>query len=107
MDIKSNPGLGALETAQLAIRPPDGKTSTKEAAQMFEGMLWTQLFQAMRKTVQPSGLLGEEGQTRGTYEFLMDQAIVQSAMRSGKGLGLAARLEEAWSRQQAEAPKTP
>ena len=102
MDIQLHPGLTALESANLSARPPEGKTSTQAAAQMFEGMLWTQMFQVLRKTVQRSGLLGEEGQARGTYEFLMDQAVVQAAMKSGKGLGMASRLEEAWNRKQTE-----
>lgn len=55
------------------------------------------LFQTMRKTVEPSGLFGEEGQARSTYEFLLDQAVVEKAVASGRGWGLAERLESAWS----------
>jgi hypothetical protein len=36
----------------------------------------------------------------------MDQAVANKAASSGKGWGLAERLEEAWSRRD-EAPKAP
>jgi len=77
---------------------PNGKTSSKEAAQQFEGLLMAQLFQSLRKTVEPSGLFGDGGQARQTYEYLLDQAVVNHAMASGKGWGLAERLESSWSR---------
>lgn len=70
------------------------KTTAQEAARMFEGMVMAQMFQAMRKTIQPSGLFGDDTQTRSTYEYLLDQAVVEHAMASGKGLGLADRLEK-------------
>lgn len=76
---------------------PNGKATPKEAAQQFEGLLMAQLFQTMRKTVEPSGLFGNGGQARQTYEYLFDQAIVNSAMISGKGWGLADRIERDWS----------
>ncbi len=70
------------------------KTTTQEAARLFEGMVLMQMFQAMRKTIQPSGLFGDDTQTRSTYEYLLDQAVVEHAMASGKGLGLSDRLEK-------------
>ena len=54
------------------------------------------LFQTMRKTVQPSGLFGDSGQSRSTYEYLMDQAVVDQAVSTGHGWGLAERLKAAW-----------
>ena len=53
---------------------PEGR-SAREAALEFEGLLMAQLFQTLRKTVEPSGLFGEEGQARSTYEYLLDQAV--------------------------------
>ena len=66
---------------------------------MFEGLVMTQMFQAMRKTIQPSGLFGDDSKTRSTYEYLLDQAVVEHAMASGKGLGLADRLEKTWEQE--------
>jgi len=82
----------------LAVSLPSGKTSPKEAARKFEGLLMAQLFQSLRKTVQPSGLFGDEGQARQTYEYLLDQAVVEHAMAGGRGWGLAERIEQDWAR---------
>ena len=79
--------------------PELSKTKNREAALMFEGLVMTQMFQAMRKTIQPSGLFGDNAQTRSTYEYLLDQAVVEHAMASGKGLGLADRLEKTWEQE--------
>lgn len=76
------------------------KATGREAALMFEGMVMTQMFQSMRKTIQPSGLFGDQSQSRSTYEYLLDQAVVEHAMASGKGLGLADRLEKTWEQEQ-------
>jgi hypothetical protein len=59
------------------------------------------LIQSMRKTVQPSGLFGDSGQSRSTYEYLMDQAVVDRAVSGGRGWGLAERLKASWDRQNA------
>lgn len=80
-------------------RPGLDKTTPREAALMFEGLVMTQMFQAMRKTIQPSGLFGDDSQTRSTYDYLLDQAVVEHAMASGKGLGLADRLEKTWGQE--------
>lgn len=77
--------------------------SPREAAREFEGLLMAQLFQTLRKTVEPSGLFGEEGQARSTYEYLLDQAVVQHAMNTGRGWGLAERLEQAWAQREEKA----
>jgi len=73
---------------------------------MFEGMLMTQLFESMRKTVHSSGLFGENQQAHSTYNYLLDQAVVQHSLSSGKGWGLAERLEEAWKQNQQKDVKT-
>lgn len=56
-----------------------------------------QLFQSLRKTVEPSGLFGDGGQAQQTYEYLFDQAVVEHAMASGRGWGLAERIEQDWN----------
>lgn len=94
------------EVRLLAARPPvqapgqpapgSADADLRKAAVAFEGMLISLMFQNMRKTVQPSGLLGDSGQARGTLEYLLDQAVVDSAMKGGRSWGLAQRIEEAW-----------
>lgn len=84
-----------------------GRTSPKEAAKKFEGLLMAQLFQSLRKTVQPSGLFGDGGQARQTYEYLFDQAVVEHAMASGRGWGLAERIEQDWARQNEKGSQVP
>jgi Rod binding domain-containing protein len=83
-------------TALLAGRAPAPQEKTSAAAKQFEGMLMQLLFQTLRKTVEPSGLMGESGQARSTYEYMMDQAIVDKATSSGRSWGIAERLEAAW-----------
>jgi len=93
--------LSSLDSLNLsAPQVGQGKATTKEAAQMFEGMLMTQLFQVMRKTVPHSELFGNDSQARTTYEYLLDQAVMQQAAQSGKGWGLSDRLQESWSKNQ-------
>jgi len=87
--------LTAASTAvQDLVAPvaPSGK-DPKEAAKQFEGMLMANLFQVLRKTVHSSGLLGDGGAARSTYEYLLDQAVVGHAMDAGKTWGLRDRLE--------------
>jgi len=72
-------------------RPPAGK-DPKEAAKQFEGMLMSNLFQVLRKTVHHSGLLGGDSAT-GTYEYLLDQAVINHALDAGWTCGLRDRLE--------------
>jgi Rod binding domain-containing protein len=91
------PALDVLAQAQGAQRVPDQTDKTDKAARQFEGLLMSVLFQTMRKTVQPSGLFGDSGQTRSTYEYLMDQAVVDRAVSTGHGWGLADRLKASWS----------
>jgi hypothetical protein len=48
--------------------------------------------------VQPSGLFGDSGSTRSTYEYLMDRAVVDRAASTGHGWGLAEHLKANWVR---------
>ena len=92
------PTVDVLAQAQAAQAVPDQTDKTEKAARQFEGLLMNVMLQALRKTVQPSGLFGDSGQTRSTYEYLMDQAVVDRAVASGHGWGLAERLKASWSR---------
>jgi len=76
---------------------PEASDKTDKAARQFEGLLMGLIFQTMRKTVQPSGLFGDSGQSRSTYEYLMDQAVVDQAVSTGHGWGLADRLKASWA----------
>lgn len=100
--------LGPVQGIQTAgTRPKDtlGPQDLSESARAFEGMLWTQIFQAMRKTVEPSGLLEDSGQARSTYDMLLDQAIVEAAVKGGREMPLASRIEAAWkARETSGAP---
>lgn len=79
----------------LPVAAPGGSRNA-EAAKQFEGMLMAFVYQKMRQTVQPSGLFGEAGTARSTYEYLLDQAVTSNAMKAGKGWGLAQQLEAKW-----------
>jgi Rod binding domain-containing protein len=74
-----------------------GTAHNADAAQQFEGMLMSFVFQKMRQTVQPSGLFGNGGNAQSTYEYLLDQAVASNAMKAGKGWGLSQRLEAKWN----------
>jgi Rod binding domain-containing protein len=88
--ILSSTAVPAQDLAATAI--PSG-TDPKEAAKQFEGLLMANLFKEMRKTVHHSSLFGDGGTARSTYEYLLDQAVVNHAMDSGKTWGLSERLE--------------
>lgn len=94
------PSVDVLAQAQGGKAVPDATEKTDKAARQFEGLLMGLLFQTMRKTVQPSGLFGDSGQSRSTYEYLMDQAVVDQAVSTGHGWGLAERLKASWTRQE-------
>jgi Rod binding domain-containing protein len=103
-----SPGLATVDPlaqAKGAQAIPDSGEKTEKAARQFEGLLMSVMLQALRKTVQPSGLFGDSGQTRSTYEYLMDQAVVDRAVSSGHGWGLAERLKASWSRLDRTGPK--
>jgi Rod binding domain-containing protein len=95
-------GLAAVDPlaqTQGAAALPAATDKTDQAARQFEGLLMGLLFQSMRKTVEPSGLLGDSGQSQSTYEYLMDQSVIEKAVSSGRGWGLAERLKADWARQ--------
>lgn len=98
MSAAALPGLAQVAPQDLLAQkvPGPGQKNNAEAAQQFEGMLMAYVFQQMRQTVHPSGLFGDEGTARSTYEYLLDQAVTTSAMKAGKGWGLSQRLEAAW-----------
>jgi Rod binding domain-containing protein len=84
---------GIPAAPDLVIKAPPASKDPKEAAKQFEGMLMANLFQQLRKTVHSSGLLGNGDSARSTYEYLLDQAVVNHAMEGGKTWGLRDRLE--------------
>jgi Rod binding domain-containing protein len=91
---------GVAKTTQL---PQIEEDKLKQTAYEFEAMLMTQLFQTLRKTVEPSGLFGYNQTARSTYEYLLDQSLFQQAAASGHTWGLASRLEESWKNLQLRA----
>lgn len=93
-------------SALLTRKLPAAGEKDAAAARQFEGMVMSLLFQTMRKTVEPSGLLGDGGQSRSTYEMLMDQAVVDKAVGGGRSWGLAERLADSW-KQASGARKDP
>jgi Rod binding domain-containing protein len=101
----SIPTVDALAQAQSAKPVPGGTDKSDKAARQFEGLLMSLVFQTMRKTIQPSGLFGDSGSSRSTYEYLMDQAVVDRAVAAGHGWGLADRLKASWSRLGQQAAK--
>ncbi len=94
------PAVDILAQAQGAKAVPGSAEKTDKAARQFEGLLMSMLFQAMRKTVHPSGLLGDSGSSRSTYEYMMDQAVVDRAVSAGRGWGLADRIKASWSQSE-------
>ena len=80
---------------------PTGKDPAV-AAKQFEGMLMANLFQELRKTVHHSGLFGESGNAQGTYEYLLDQAVVNHAIEGGRTWGLSGKLEGSLTRAKAK-----
>jgi Rod binding domain-containing protein len=105
MTIQGLAGVDPTAQVQGASAVPDTTEKTDKAAHQFEGLLMGVLFQTMRKTVQPSGLFGDSGQSRSTYEYLLDQAVVDRAVSSGRGWGLAERLKESWAHAAATTQK--
>ena len=93
--MNASPLLAAPAQAALApmAQAPTPGTDPKEAAKQFEGLLMANLFQELRKTVHHSGLLGDGGSARSTYEYLLDQAVVNNAMDANKPSRLRDALE--------------
>ena len=102
MGITALSTVDAVGQAQGASALPGSTEKTAKAAQQFEGLLMNLLFQGMRKTVEHSKLLGDSGSSRSTYEYLMDQAVVDKAVSAGRGWGLAAKLEASWTKSQTQ-----
>lgn len=88
--------LRALSAEAALPQRPQSPSKWHEAAVQFEGLLMSQVFQTLRKTVKPSGLFGQDQQARSTYEYLLDQAVIEQSLKGGKGWGLSERLEHAW-----------
>ena len=95
-----NPHIDPLSLIKQARPSKHSKGGSDEkmsqTALDFEAMLMSQMFQTMRKTIEPSGLFGYNQSERSTYEYLLDQAMFQNAAADGQTWGLAERLEEAW-----------
>jgi len=82
-----------VATATLLANPAAvraGKTSPAEVAVQFEALLLTQMFNAMQKTVEKSGLLGG-GPAEEMYREMLNQALSGELARRG-GLGLAEQI---------------
>ena len=77
----------------VAQAPEQAPGRSAEAAKQFEGMLLANLFQQMRKTVHHTDLFGGGGSATGTYEYLLDQAVVNHAMDGGHTWGLSDKIE--------------
>lgn len=90
--------LGPVAAQAAVPQRPQSPSKWHEAAVQFEGLLMSQMFQTLRKTVKPSGLFGQDQQARSTYEYLLDQAVIEQSMKGGKSWGLSERLENAWKR---------
>ena len=84
---------------KLSQTPGHRESKISKTASDFEAMLMTQLFQTLRKTVEPSGLFGDNQNARTTFEYLFDQAMFQRAADTGQTWGLAAKLEEVLKHQ--------
>jgi Rod binding domain-containing protein len=97
----SSTGLSLPVLSPREIVAQSGSATAKpdnaEAAKQFEAMLMAYVFQQMRQTVPSSGLFGDNGIARSTYEYLFDQAVTTNAMKAGKGWGLSERLEAVWN----------
>jgi Rod binding domain-containing protein len=96
-DAISSLGMPSAQEIVAQNSAVPGNAHTADAAKQFEAMLMENLFGVMRKTVEPSGLFGNNGNARSTYEYLLDQAVTNNAMNAGKSLGMAAKLEAAWA----------
>lgn len=100
----SDPALSlpALQPEEIVAQPLPSRPDNAEAAKQFEAMLMAYVFQQMRQTVPVSGLFGDDGIARSTYDYLLDQAVATKALAAGKGWGLAQRLEASWKTRPAK-----
>ena len=90
------PALAQVAPQETVAQSNPRAPANAEAARQFEGMLMAFVFQQMRKTVEPSGLFGDNGIARSTYEYLLDQAVTGKAVGAGKGWGLSQQMEAKW-----------
>jgi Rod binding domain-containing protein len=91
--------LSQRSPLDLVGQPPsldDKGAKDAKAAHQFEGMLMANLFQCLRKTVNHSNLFGNSGSAQNTYEYMLDQAVVNHALEGGKTWGLSDRLQASW-----------
>jgi len=82
-----------IARAMLSGGPPPTharKASPREVAVQFESLLLGQMFNAMQKTVEKSGLL-DGGSAEETYREMLNQALSAELARRG-GLGLAEQI---------------
>ncbi|MDR2697294.1 MAG: hypothetical protein LBB40_02330 [Holophagales bacterium] len=100
LPITSQIDLAALAKTHQVPQQQENKLG--QTASEFEAMLMTQLFQTLRKTVEPSGLFGHNQTERSIYDYLFDQSIFQNAATTGQTWGLASRLEEHWKNLQSK-----
>ena len=72
--------------------PPSGNTSAEQEAvgKAFEEMLLREMVKAMQKTV-PEGSLTPDGPSKGLYEHMLQQAMVENLSGQG-GMGIADAL---------------
>lgn len=84
--------LAGLDAVRMGMPALPKEAKDQDAALKFEALLWSQVFQTMRKSITAGGLFGEENQARSTFEYLFDQVVVEASMQSGKSLGFAERL---------------
>lgn len=96
----------ATQARSAGLRPPAGG-DLRSAAEAFESLLLGQMMTTMRSTIPHSGLFGESETTRSTYDYLMDQALIEKAVKGGKGFGLAAQLEKSWQKAREGSPSKP
>jgi Rod binding domain-containing protein len=91
---------------ELVAQPAALKDKDAEAAKQFEGMLMANLFQTLRKTVTHSTLFGNPAGAQSTYEYLLDQAVVNHAVATGSGWGLSDRLQASFKTSGTQKQKT-
>jgi Rod binding domain-containing protein len=83
---------GALQRRQgAAPKPERGSAEQAAVGRAFEEMLLREMVKAMQKTVPKSGTL-PDGPSKGLYEHMMQQALVENLSGQG-GLGIADALQ--------------
>lgn len=98
MRIANHGALAAVEHAADAAA--ESPRSLNEAAADFEGLLWNELFKAMRKTTEVPGGKSDFGQQ--IYTGMLDEALAQAAADTGS-LGLAGSIAQQLGAQETSA----